>query len=1098
MGVHSFWDIAKPTAKPVRLDSLQDRRMAVDASIWIYQFLKAVRDNEGNAVKYAHIVGFFRRICKLLYFGIKPVFVFDGGAPVLKRKTIEKRKERRQGKRDTATKTAKKLLTLQLQKSVNELANFDNNIDKKKSPTKDTVKSYKHSDEWDLPEISGFQYDEDDQRVLSTETFEKLVKSFDDELDNLDLDSINPASKEFEELPKSAQYLILSSLRLKSRLRMGYSKEQLEQMFPDTMEFSKFQIDMVTRRNFFTQKLLGTTGVNDGNPSKLTNEVVNRIAGKKDKEYRLTKSENGWTLGFGEFDGSEAQKAINLDKTDKNLNTKKEENLNELLNLKSNNTMNMEKKNLIGKLSEQTSNNNISGKEEANDGESDEFDDWEDVEIKTPEKKQIEDYSINAARLSHISRLKNIDKNNNIKNATKVGGQAFLDTRQDQKFKTSPIKTTQYIIHDDDIEENDFDTNHLPESSNDKETLKSYYPFSEIDKGKKLNLNSNDDTSVPSISHIPSTYNKAKLNKGESILSLDESDDDFTSQMKEMQAIEDYQKNKQLNNITSQKPYNDGVEMPPASATNATFEPALTETEQNFNMITSKIPEFNFTGDSLLFSGVREKSSEKNKKNEPIPELPSWFQDDRSNTLNSDNPYSTSYFVKDTNDSNKDRGKEPNSYALLSNFAARELIEKEQQRMDDSRKEEVDSDDIQIIENNNSSINLTNNLENTEKDKIVESDIEIIEEPSKEVSKENNEISSTLQPQTIEDVISVVENPQDKTDSRSKPLIFDYDFSEDEENELAETMRKENEDFNNLRSSLQDNNGGRADKVFIEDELFEQQMKEKRDSDEVTPEMATDVQELLSRFGIPFVVAPMEAEAQCAELLQLGLIDGVITDDSDVFLFGGTHVYKNMFQEKNYVEYYSSDSLKRNLGLDRENMIELAQLLGSDYTTGLKGMGPVASMEIIAEFGDLENFRKWFIEGQFNKAIQEKEPKYQKDLRKKLVKNEVIIDEEFPSIAVSEAYRHPEVDHDKIPFQWGTPDLDMLRSFMRSKINWPQEKSDEVLIPLIRAINHRKQQAKQRTLTEFFPQEVLGKEKRYHSSNRMTNALDKLKKRKIK
>lgn len=45
-------------------------------------------------------------------------------------------------------------------------------------------------------------------------------------------------------------------------------------------------------------------------------------------------------------------------------------------------------------------------------------------------------------------------------------------------------------------------------------------------------------------------------------------------------------------------------------------------------------------------------------------------------------------------------------------------------------------------------------------------------------------------------------------------------------------------------------------------------------------------------FGIPYIIAPMEAEAQCAWLDANGLVDGVITDDNDVFLFGGLNVYR--------------------------------------------------------------------------------------------------------------------------------------------------------------------------------------------------------------
>ena len=43
----------------------------------------------------AVIDGFLRRICKLLYFGIKPVFVFDGSTPSLKKKTLIYRRKLR-------------------------------------------------------------------------------------------------------------------------------------------------------------------------------------------------------------------------------------------------------------------------------------------------------------------------------------------------------------------------------------------------------------------------------------------------------------------------------------------------------------------------------------------------------------------------------------------------------------------------------------------------------------------------------------------------------------------------------------------------------------------------------------------------------------------------------------------------------------------------------------------------------------------------------------------------------------------------------------------------------------------------------------------
>ena len=136
-----------------------------------------------------------------------------------------------------------------------------------------------------------------------------------------------------------------------------------------------------------------------------------------------------------------------------------------------------------------------------------------------------------------------------------------------------------------------------------------------------------------------------------------------------------------------------------------------------------------------------------------------------------------------------------------------------------------------------------------------------------------------------------------------------------------------------------------------------------RDADGVTDEMVDDVIELLGLFGLPYVIAPMEAEAQCAELEKLGLVNGIITNDSDVFVFGGRHVYKNFFEERKYTEIYSSKTLEDNFGFNQETFIAIAQLLGSDYAIGITGVGIVNATEIIASFGGTQNglkeFKRW-------------------------------------------------------------------------------------------------------------------------------------------
>lgn len=49
-----------------------------------------MRDEGGRIIANSYLKGLFQRLCKLLYYRIKPVFVFDGATPELKQKTLVK------------------------------------------------------------------------------------------------------------------------------------------------------------------------------------------------------------------------------------------------------------------------------------------------------------------------------------------------------------------------------------------------------------------------------------------------------------------------------------------------------------------------------------------------------------------------------------------------------------------------------------------------------------------------------------------------------------------------------------------------------------------------------------------------------------------------------------------------------------------------------------------------------------------------------------------------------------------------------------------------------------------------------------------------
>ena len=61
MGVHNLWALLLPISRRVSIETLTNKVLAVDASIWLVQFVKAMRDSEGNMNRNAHLLGTLRR-----------------------------------------------------------------------------------------------------------------------------------------------------------------------------------------------------------------------------------------------------------------------------------------------------------------------------------------------------------------------------------------------------------------------------------------------------------------------------------------------------------------------------------------------------------------------------------------------------------------------------------------------------------------------------------------------------------------------------------------------------------------------------------------------------------------------------------------------------------------------------------------------------------------------------------------------------------------------------------------------------------------------------------------------------------------------------
>jgi len=114
---------------------------------------------------------------------------------------------------------------------------------------------------------------------------------------------------------------------------------------------------------------------------------------------------------------------------------------------------------------------------------------------------------------------------------------------------------------------------------------------------------------------------------------------------------------------------------------------------------------------------------------------------------------------------------------------------------------------------------------------------------------------------------------------------------------------------------------------------------------------SVNIMDLLKTLGIPFLESPGEAEEACACLQKNGIVDYILTEDTDVLAFGGSNI---IFDNK----LYNLGVILEQLELNQDEFIDLCILCGCDYTVSIPKVGAVTALKIIKSHRSIENFKE--------------------------------------------------------------------------------------------------------------------------------------------
>lgn len=131
---------------------------------------------------------------------------------------------------------------------------------------------------------------------------------------------------------------------------------------------------------------------------------------------------------------------------------------------------------------------------------------------------------------------------------------------------------------------------------------------------------------------------------------------------------------------------------------------------------------------------------------------------------------------------------------------------------------------------------------------------------------------------------------------------------------------------------------------------------------DITPDMAKMFMEALDAAHVQYVVAPYEADAQMVYLERKGFVDGIVSEDSDLLVFGAQCLLTKLDQYGECVmvnkNHFTACREVNLTGWSDREFRTMAILSGCDYLAGIHRMGLKTAHRLVRKYKTLEHVLK--------------------------------------------------------------------------------------------------------------------------------------------